>query len=106
MVLLVVFIEAFLHYFRWRLVLGGRELPRVAAYTVGVLGLMLPYSAWLMAQGMVRSLDALTALWMVIVFGGLAVLTCYGLDAVVDLVWFRKESMQRDALRDGDHGKG
>ena len=50
LIMIVVLAEAFLHYFRWRLILGGRELPRVAAYMLGVLGLMLPYSRWLWMQ--------------------------------------------------------
>jgi hypothetical protein len=53
MVTLVVFIEAFLHYFQWRWALGGRELPRVPAYTLGVLGMLTPYAAWMIGRGWV-----------------------------------------------------
>jgi len=93
LIVLVVFIEAFLHYFPWRLILAGKELPRVLAYMLGVLGLMVPFSAWLFENGewiIVRTL------WLVIVSGGLSVMAAYGLDKVLDLHWRVMESDQRE----------
>lgn len=103
MAVLVIFIEAFLHYFPWRLVLGGRELPRVAAYTLGVMGLLGPYAAWLVGRGMVS--EAVT-LAVVTVAGGAAVAGCYALDWVIRLWWERREAQERERaamreLRDG-----
>ncbi len=73
---LVMLSEAFLHYFPWKKLLKGRELPRVAAYTLGVLGLMLPFSAWLLDR---REIFILQVLWFVIGTGGMTVLALYGL---------------------------
>lgn len=98
LIMIVVLAEAFMHYFKWRLVLGGRELPRVAAYALGVLGLMLPYSRWLWVQGMIQAQEAVKVLWIVIVTGGLSVLVCYGIDAIIDLAWSKRECEQRERL--------
>jgi hypothetical protein len=107
LVVIVALAEAFLHYFRWRMILGGRELPRVVAYMLGVLGLMLPYSQWLWMHGMIQAREAIMTLWIVIVTGGLSVLVCYGIDTVVDLVWGKREAEQRErVLLEQRDGKG
>lgn len=69
MVALVIFIETSLHYFTWRLLLKGKELPRVAAYILGVAGLMVPFTAWLLENG---ELLIARALWLVIASGGMS----------------------------------
>jgi len=107
LIAIVALAEAFLHYFRWRMILGGRELPRVAAYMLGVLGLMLPYSRWLWMRGAIQAQEAIMVLWIVIVAGGLSVLVCYGIDAIVDLAWSKREAEQRErALMEQRDGKG
>ena len=103
LIVIVVIAEALLHYFRWRMILGGKELPRVAAYTLGVLGLMLPYSRWLWLQVVVQAQDAVMVLWMVIIAGGLSVLVCYGTDAIINLAWSKRESEQRERLLQEQH---
>src|SRR3990172_4310009 len=74
LIALVVFIEAFLHYCPWRLILGGKDLPRVIAYMLGVLGLMVPFTAWLIENG---ELIIVRTLWLVIISGGLSVMVAY-----------------------------
>ena len=107
LIVIVAFVEAFLHYFRWRMILGGRELPKVMAYALGVLGLMLPYSRWLWMQGVVQAQEAIVVLWVVIITGGLSVLVCYGIDTVTDLAWGKREAEQREqALKEQLDGKG
>jgi len=107
LIVIVVLAEAFLHYFHWRLILGGKDLPRLAAYAFGVLGLMLPYTRWLWVQDMVLTLEAIKVLWIVIISGGLSVLGCYGADAIVDLVWGKREAEAREQmLLEQRHGKG
>lgn len=97
---LVFFVEGFLHYFRWREILKGHELPRPVAYILGVLGLMVPYSAWLIRRG---SVQEVIMLWAVIVGGGLSVLSCYGIDAVSDLYWGKRHAEQREHLAEETH---
>jgi hypothetical protein len=107
LIVIVALAEAFLHYFRWRMILGGKELPRVAAYTFGVLGLMLPYSRWLWMRDVIQAQEAIMMLWIVIVTGGLSVLVCYGIDAIVDLAWGKREAEQRErVLLEQRDGKG
>jgi hypothetical protein len=102
LVVLVVFIQIALHYFRWKEVLQGRELPRVVAYTLGVAGMMVPFTAWLIQEG---SREVAQALWLVIVGAGAAVAISYALDWVVDLAWKVRESGQREnALLEGLKG--
>jgi hypothetical protein len=104
MIALVVITEAFLHYFPWRKILRGRELPRIAAYTLGVLGLMGPFTAWLIEAG---CYGTVSMLWLVIVAGGASVLALYGLDHVIELEWKVKEGAEReDQLKEQVSGKG
>ncbi|PKN91080.1 MAG: hypothetical protein CVU44_20915 [Chloroflexi bacterium HGW-Chloroflexi-6] len=93
LVVLVFFIEIALHYFRWKEVLQGRELPRVAAYALGVAGMMVPFTAWLIQEehGAVAQV-----LWLVIFGAGAAVAITYLLDWVVDLIWKAREASQRE----------
>ncbi len=95
LIAIVVLSEAFLHYFRWKQVLLGRELPRIAAYALGVLGMMLPFTMWLVEQ---RYEEVVRVLWIVIVAGGLSVVVCYGIDAIVDLMWDQMQSRQREQV--------
>jgi hypothetical protein len=104
LVALTVFIEAFLHYFPWRKILRGRDLPRLAAYVLGVLGFMVPITVWLLEQ---HEFVILQVLWLAILAGGTSVLALYGLDHVVELDWRSRESEQREALmQEQRHGKG
>jgi hypothetical protein len=104
MIALVVFLEAFLHYFPWRKILKGRELPRVAAYVLGVLGLMIPFTVWLVEQ---RDYEMIKTLWLIIVSGGGSVLALYGLDHVIELEWKVKETAERENhLKEQVSGKG
>ena len=75
---LLLFVE---HWFPWRLVIG-HELPRPAAYVLGVLALMLPFSGLLVHWG---AWQALIALWAVVASGGAAVLGAYALDWLLHL---------------------
>ena len=77
LIALVMTAELGLHYFPWRMLLKGRDLPRVAAYVLGVCGLMIPFSAWLWRRG---EIGVIQTLWLVIAAGGLTVMALYGLD--------------------------
>jgi hypothetical protein len=104
MVALVVISEAFLHYFPWRKILKGRELPRVAAYALGVLGLIAPFIAWLTELGEYQIAGTLS---LVIIAGGASVLSLYGLDHVVELEWKVREGTEREVhLKEQVSGKG
>jgi hypothetical protein len=103
MIALVVTLEAFLHYFPWRKFLKGRDLPRIAAYVLGVLGLMVPFTIWLLELG---DYATITTLWLIIVSGGGSVLALYGLDHVIELEWKVKESTEREShLKEQVNGK-
>lgn len=91
LVLLEIFIMAALHWFPWRLVLGGRELPKPAAYIAGTLGMMLPFTGWLEASGFA---EAALVMWGAIFVAGGTVLACYGVDYVVHLAWSAREADQ------------
>jgi hypothetical protein len=88
-------IQFSLHYFPWRILLRGRKLPRLAAYTLGLLGVMAPYSAWLYAR---HEFEALQALWVVVTSGGVVVFALYGLDHYLDLIMRDIESTQREKM--------
>jgi len=76
------------HWFPWRLVLG-RELPRVWAYIVGVLGFLLPVTVlfWRWdAAGLMEAWAHLVALWACVLASGLAVVLAYAIDSVANRV--------------------
>jgi len=93
LIALVMLGEAFLHYFPWKLLLKGKELPRVAAYTLGLLGLMVPFSAWLWLR---NEVEVIKVLWVVVVSGGLIVFALYGLDRYIELAWRDMEASERE----------
>lgn len=99
LVCLVMAIEIALHYFPWRVLLRGHKLPRLAAYTLGLLGIMVPFSAWLWLNG---KADVMGVLWLVVVSAGLTVFGLWGLDHYLTLIMRDIESSERDAVRKKD----
>lgn len=93
MVIVVVLAEAFLHYFPWRLILNGNELPRPVAYIFGTLAFALPLSAWLVIYG---SVIAIFIVWIAIIAAGITVLFLYLFDWVINLVWKVREGEERE----------
>lgn len=94
LIALVMLAEALLHWFPWKRCLRGRDLPRPAAYVLGVLGLMTPFSIWLFEQGEIYILNML---WLVILAGGMSVLAAYGLDHYFELELRDIEAHEREA---------
>lgn len=86
--------EAFLHYFPWMKLLKGKDLPRPAAYVFGVLGLMVPFTVWLLVNN--KEVNIVIALWKVIVAGGVIVFALYGLDRYIELEWRDLEATERE----------
>lgn len=94
----VIFLaEALLHYIPWTLLLNGKRLHPTAAYILGVLGFLLPLSAWLLWKGQCL---ALLAVWVAVIAAGVPVLGFYLFDYVIDLVWSNREHRERE-----NHGK-
>ena len=81
------------HYFPWG-VMVGKQLPRITAYVLGILGLIVPlsllYCFWLLDPP-TEEWAYLAALLSVVIFGGLAVIGCYGLDWLITQVIRAKE---------------
>jgi len=80
---LVMMAESCLHYFPWRMLLRGRELPRLAAYTLGLLGMMVPLTVWLLEKG---AMEIIQVLWSVVIVAGMTVFALYGLDHYLSLI--------------------
>ncbi len=93
LIALVMLAELALHYFPWKLLLKGKELPRVAAYALGMLGLMVPFSTWLWKR---NAVEVIQVLWIVIISGGLTVFALYGLDRYIEMEWQRMEASERE----------
>ena len=96
LLVIVALAEGFLHYVPWRLFLRGRELPRLAAYLLGVLGMTVPLTAylWLNAEH-----EIIVVLWAVTGTAGLVVIALYGFDRYQDLVMKDIEASEREAVR-------
>jgi hypothetical protein len=98
-IVMVMMAEGLLHYFPWRVLLRGRELPRLVAYTLGLLGMMGPLTAWLLER---NDVELIQALWAVIVSAGLTVFALYGFDHYLDLIMKDIEAIERERRsRDG-----
>ena len=98
-IVMVMMAEGFLHYFPWRVLLRGRELPRLVAYTLGLLGMMGPLTAWLCDR---NQIDVIQTLWIVVVSAGLTVFALYGFDHYLDLIMKDVEASERERRsRDG-----
>ena len=85
--------EGFLHYFPWRLVFGGRDLPRPIAYVLGVLGFAVPFVGWAWWVGDVASALAFGA---IVCAAGATVVGLYAFDWVLNALQERRESLQRE----------
>jgi hypothetical protein len=81
---LVLLVE---HWFPWRLMLG-RDLPRLAAYVLGVLAMVVPLTVLFAQRG---ELDAAIGMWAVMVSGGAAVMLAHGVDWVLSRLALAKE---------------
>jgi len=104
LVVIAFTIEAFLHYFPWRLVFK-KELPRIIAYTLGVLGILLPFSAWLYEQGYTQ---VLFTLWITTVSAGASVCLWYLVDWLLERINTASEAHHREIeartrLQDSHH---
>ena len=101
-IVMVMMAEFGLHYFPWKMALRGRELPRPAAYTLGLLGMMGPLTAWLWDRG---DWEVIQTLWAVIVSAGLMVFALYGLDHYLKLEMRDKEAVERESLQRAKNGQ-
>ena len=93
LVVMVMISELGMHYFPWRILLRGKELPRLAAYTLGSLGMVVPFTVWLWQIG---EYEVIHGLWLVVCAAGLMVFALYGLDHYLDLVMKDIEAAERE----------
>lgn len=100
-IVMVMMAELGLHYFPWKMLLRGRELPRLVAYTLGLLGMMGPFTVWLWERG---ELEIIQMLWIVIISAGLIVFALYGFDHYLDLIMRDVEAAERERGHDGKEG--
>lgn len=95
-----------MHWFPWELMLR-RELPRLVAYTLGMLAITVPISVvhvvWMMVPEWkpVWPGAEIAALWIVVVAGGLAVLIAYGVDWILKRIAIAPELAELLNLREG-----
>jgi hypothetical protein len=94
LIVIVAAVECVLHYFPWRMLLN-RKLPRLSAYTLGLLGMMGPLTVWLMDHG---EIEIIQTLWIVIVAAGVTVFALYGLDHYLELAKRDAEAGEREHL--------
>ncbi len=82
-------IQMVLHWFPWRMIMG-HGIPRILAYILGVLGIVLPLSAlfiqWQQVGVVPDEWQHLLALWACVLSSGLAVIAAYGFDWVLNRV--------------------
>ncbi len=91
-VLLSALLQLLLHWFPWQMIFRN-GLPRLLAYSFGMLGILLPFSGLMILW---QEWSALVALWAVVVASGLAVIKAYGLDWMLNRVRLSFESQERE----------
>ena len=69
------------HYFPFPRIRGGKEPHRTAAYILGCLALLVPFSVWGLACGYTVPV---VVIWLITGLGGATVLGCYALDQTLD----------------------
>ena len=89
---IAVLAQLALHWLPWKMLLG-RELPRPAAYALGTLAISLPLTGLFLAWGIV---EAVLALWSVVIGSGAAVAGAYLLDAWLHARQAHKECIERE----------
>jgi len=91
------------HWFPWQFVLR-RKLPRLAAYVMGLLGILAPitylYYRWVVSPQVGQWLH-LVALWAVVLSSGFAVALAYAFDWVVSRVILSFELNEIERVHDG-----
>lgn len=93
LIVIVMLAEALLHFFPWRMLLRGRKLPRLAAYPLGLLGMMVPFTGWLWQSG---EYEVIRVLWIVIIASGTTVFASYGIDDYLDRIMREIEKEEQD----------
>ena len=115
--LIVALIELVLHWFPWRLALR-RDLPRLIAYVGGVLGMVVPLTVLLLlwiqeyrmaaypipGNQMMVLVQALTALWAVILAAGVGVALGYASDWIISKITLAHELGELLEMRDEQQG--
>ena len=92
MFILVAITEGLLHYGLRRDALG-KDLPRPAAYILGTLAMMVPFTVWLVER---NYMEIAWALWGVLSAGGASVMFWYGLDWLRLTVVSLREMRERE----------
>lgn len=71
------------HYFPWRALLG-KQLSRPAAYIIGTLVHLVPWSIWMWMRGSANNeVYAILGAWVAVVSSGVAVLGSRLVDAAI-----------------------
>jgi len=72
------------HYFPWRTLLG-RKLPRVAAYALGMLAVLIPFTLLVLLKADdLTTCQIVVALWVIVFVAGIADAGCYALDHMLE----------------------
>lgn len=100
--LVAALIQLVEHYFPWRLALG-KDLPRLAAYVIGVLGMIVPLSVLYGMQSL-NNTETVIALWSTVAASGAAVSNAYGLDWVLRRLALAGDLGEILQIREREHG--
>ncbi len=86
------------HYFPWRLLLG-RKLPHIAAYTLGMLAVLLPFTLLvvLRKESCIAWWQPVIELWVIVFAAGAADAGCYALDQTLEYRARALDAEEREA---------
>lgn len=89
-------IEALLHYWPWAKYLKGKPLPRLIAYGLGTVGILLPYTVLMIYR---HSLIDHWVVWVMAAVGGITVGICYWQDHTLSAKAKLRDLKQENKIR-------
>jgi len=94
--------QGFIHYFPWRSLLRDTERASIASHVAGMLGLALPFTAWLVDQCYER---IAVVLWQGIAGAAAMIVGLSILDRFLALDWGLREAHEREDVYRGKNGQ-
>jgi hypothetical protein len=100
LLLIAFFLQVGSHYMPWARLFPNNCLPRPIAYTIGIVGIYIPLSAWLALRA-----DWLTLaiIWGFTAAAGAGVLCAYGIDLILNWRDQAREAQERESLLEQRH---
>lgn len=94
-----VLYELVAHWFPYQRFNGGRDLPKVANYVIGCMGVLLGLAVWgVLSREAVLPIEAVGVVALMFACSGAAVVGAYGIDKVAELCAYQEGRRAMDDM--------